>query len=79
LLGKNPRQLDRINETMDGCLVRHNHAKTPIDVACWDIFGKSVDMPFCDLLGGRTNQELPLISSIYAGDPEDMRARVQIP
>lgn len=64
---------------MDGCLVRHNHAKTPIDVACWDIFGKSVDMPFCDLLGGRTNQELPLISSIYAGDPEDMRARVQIP
>ena len=78
LLGKNPRQLDRINETMDGCLVGHNHAKTPIDVACWDIFGKSVDMPVCDLLGGRTNQALPLISSIYAGDPEDMRARVQI-
>ena len=78
LLGKNPRQLDRIIETMDGWLVGHNHAKTPIDVACWDIFGKSVDMPVCDLLGGRTNQALPLIPSIYAGDPEDMRARVQI-
>ena len=77
LLGKDPRHCDRINGEMDGALVGHNHAKTPIDVACWDIFGKSVDMPVCDLLGGRTAQDLPIISSIYTGDPEDMRARVQ--
>jgi len=77
LLGQDPRHLDRINETMDGALVGHNHAKTPIDVACWDIFGKSVDMPVCDLLGGRTINALPLISSIYAGDPQDMRTRVR--
>jgi len=77
LLGQDPRHLDRINETMDGALVGHNHAKTPIDVACWDIFGKSVEMPVCDLLGGRTIDVLPLISSIYAGDPEEMRARVR--
>ena len=50
LLGKDPRHLDRINEVMDNSLVGHNHAKTPIDVACWDIFGKSVGMPVCDLL-----------------------------
>ncbi|MCS5592316.1 MAG: mandelate racemase/muconate lactonizing enzyme family protein [Gammaproteobacteria bacterium] len=78
LLGKDPRQLDRINETMDGSLKGHNHAKTPIDVACWDIFGKSVEMPVCDLLGGRVNKPLALISSIYAGDADDMRARVQL-
>jgi L-alanine-DL-glutamate epimerase-like enolase superfamily enzyme len=78
LLGQDPRHMDRINETMDGALIGHNHAKTPIDVACWDIFGKSVDMPVCDLLGGRTINELPLISSIYAGEPEDMRARVRV-
>jgi len=77
LLGQDPRHLDRINETMDGALVGHNHAKTPIDVACWDIFGKSVDMPVCDLLGGRTINALPLISSIYAGDPQDMRTRAR--
>jgi len=77
LLGKDPRHLDRVNETMDGALVGHNHAKTALDVACWDVFGKSVGMPVCDLLGGRTNQALPLISSIYTGDPDDMRARVQ--
>lgn len=76
LLGLDPRHLDRINEAMDAALVGHNHAKTPIDVACWDVFGKAVGMSVCDLLGGRTNQRLPLISSIYAGEPEEMRRRV---
>ncbi|MEM7028576.1 MAG: mandelate racemase/muconate lactonizing enzyme family protein [Chloroflexota bacterium] len=77
LLGRDPRHFDRINEAMDEALVGHLHAKTPIDVACWDIFGKSVEMPVCDLLGGRTKVKLPIISSIYAGDPDDMRQRVQ--
>ncbi len=77
LLGRDPRHVDRINEAMDEALVGHNHAKTPIDVACWDIFGKSVGMSVCDLLGGRTSVKMPIISSIYTGTPEEMRQRVQ--
>ncbi len=76
LLGADPRMVDRINQTMDETLVGHLHAKTAIDVACWDLFGKSVDMPVCDLLGGRTSDPVPLISSIHAGDPDDMKQRV---
>ncbi|MCH1580033.1 MAG: mandelate racemase/muconate lactonizing enzyme family protein [Luminiphilus sp.] len=76
LLGRDPRQVDRINDAMDQALVGHNHAKTPLDIACWDIFGKSVDLPVCELLGGSTGVPMPAISSIYAGDPEDMRSRV---
>ncbi len=76
LLGHDPRRVDRINELMDQALVGHNHAKAALDLACWDIFGKSVDMPVCDLLGGSTGISMPTISSIYAGDPDNMRARV---
>ena len=76
LLGRDPRRVDRINDLMDATLVGHNHAKTPLDVACWDIFGKSVGLPVCELLGGSTGIPMPMISSIYAGDPEDMRRRV---
>lgn len=76
LLGRDPRQMDRINEAMDEALLGHNHAKSAIDLACWDLFGKSVNMPVCELLGGSTGKRLPVISSIYAGSPEDMRARV---
>ena len=76
LLGLDPRQVDRINDAMDDALVGHNHAKTALDVACWDIFGKSVGLPVCELLGGFTGVPLPTISSIYAGEPEEMRRRV---
>jgi len=61
---------------MDDALVGHNHAKTTLDVACWDIFGKSVGLPVCELLGGSTGVPMPMISSIHAGDPEEMRGRV---
>jgi len=76
LIGSDPRQVDRINDRMDMALVGHHHAKTALDVACWDLFGKSVGLPVCDLLGGDTGYAMPIISSIYAGDPEDMRRRV---
>ncbi|AEM84141.1 mandelate racemase/muconate lactonizing enzyme family protein [Streptomyces violaceusniger] len=76
LLGRDPRQTDRIADLMDSILIGHNHAKTALDVACWDAFGKSVGLPVCELLGGSTDVPLPMISSIHAGDPEEMRARV---
>lgn len=76
LIGRDPRQFERIGDAMDQVLAGHNHAKTAIDIACWDLFGKSVNRPVCELLGGATGQRMPTISSIYAGPPEEMRARV---
>lgn len=76
LLGRDPRQTERIYDAMDEVLVGHAHAKAAIDAACWDLFGKSVNLPVCELLGGSTGAPMAMISSIYAGDPEDMRARV---
>ncbi|ART70789.1 mandelate racemase [Mycobacterium dioxanotrophicus] len=76
LLGRDPRQVDRISELMDETLLGHNDAKAALDIACWDLLGKSVGLPVCELLGGSTNIPLPLISSIHTGEPEEMRARV---
>ncbi|MEM7255909.1 MAG: mandelate racemase/muconate lactonizing enzyme family protein [Pseudomonadota bacterium] len=76
LIGCDPRQTDRIYERMDQSLLGHLHAKTPLDVACWDILGQATGMPCWMLLGGSTGQRMPTISSIYAGTPEDMRERV---
>ena len=76
LLGADPRHVDRVNDLMDDVLAGHYHAKAPIDVACWDVFGKSTDLPVHALLGGSTGQPMATISSIGSGPPEDMRARV---
>lgn len=74
--GLDPRRLDRVNDAMDEALVGHAHAKTPIDVACWDLFGQAAEMPVCDLLGGRVEGPVPVISSIPADAPEAMRSNV---
>lgn len=76
LIGLDPRRSDRINDAMDAALLGHEHAKTALDIACWDIFGKSVGLPVCDLLGGRTQTGLPRISSIGVCKPEEMRSLV---
>ncbi|KAJ9663866.1 hypothetical protein H2198_000626 [Neophaeococcomyces mojaviensis] len=76
LLGLDPRMVDRINDAMDAALVGHEHAKTALDVACWDIFGKWTGLPVCDLLGGRTGVKMPVISSIPVAEPEAMRRHV---
>ncbi len=76
VLGLDPRCLDVVNATMDSHLVANPGAKTAIDIACWDIFGKSVGLPVCDLLGGRVEGSIPLISSISSDEPQTMRSQV---
>ena len=61
---------------MDQHLAGHNHAKAAVDLAFWDLAGKALGLPVHALLGGSTGQRMPVISSIHAGSPEDMRACV---
>ena len=76
LIGLDPRRVDRINDVMDDALVGHEHAKAALDVACWDIFGKSTGLPVCDLLGGRTDAKLPVIASVPVCKPKGMRSHI---
>ena len=76
VLGLDPRVPERVNDAMDAALVGHNHVKTPIDVACWDIAAKSAGLAVCDPFGGRVPGRVPVISSIGSDTPEAMRANV---
>ncbi|MEO1613372.1 MAG: mandelate racemase/muconate lactonizing enzyme family protein [Pseudomonadota bacterium] len=76
ILGLDPFGTERVGEAMDAALVGHNHVKSPIDVACWDIVGKATGRPVCDLLGGPVEGRFPIISSIGGDAPEAMRAKV---
>lgn len=76
LIGLDPRRVDRINDAMDAALLGNETAKSAIDIACWDIFGKSVGLPVCELLGGRTNANLSVLPSIPVADAEGTRKLV---
>lgn len=76
LMGQDPRDVERLWDRMEQGLMGHNHAKTAIDVALWDVTGKAYGVPCYTLLGGSTGLRMPTISSIPADDPEEMRANV---
>ena len=51
LIGLNVENLNLINETMDATLSGHAYAKSVVDIACWDAYGKVVNQPVYTLLG----------------------------
>src|SRR6476620_11591062 len=76
LLGEDPRQLTRLNRTMDAALKGHPYVKSGIDIACWDVLGQATGMPVCELLGGRYGEDVHLYRAISQQSPEEMAAKV---
>lgn len=76
LIGADPTQLGVLNQLMDARLKGHPHVKSPLDVACWDIFGQAAGVPVCSLLGGRFGAEVVLYRAISKDSPENMAAKV---
>ena len=76
LLGQDPTRIRSVNNLMDSTLGGHNYLKSPIDIACWDIFGKACGKPVATLLGGRRVEDYPLYRAISQGTPEQMAEAV---
>ena len=63
-LGQDPRQVNRLSKTLmdsvslDGGHI-HRTAVAAIEVACWDILGKSLGVPIYQLLGGKLRESVP--------------------
>ncbi|NND01258.1 MAG: mandelate racemase/muconate lactonizing enzyme family protein [Acidimicrobiia bacterium] len=74
--GLDPRRLDVLNAAMDVALPGHGYAKSAIDIACWDILGKSTGLPVYELLGGDTDEHVTIQSSIGTDTPEAMLADI---
>lgn len=74
LIGQDASQVNVINQTMDDALFGHGYAKTPIDIACWDLLGKKSGQSISRLLGGRFQGEIPAYASIPISDPQTMVA-----
>lgn len=70
VLGKDPRNIRQIHQIMNQTLKNNGAAKAAIDIACYDILGKSAGLPVYSLLGGRKSSQ-PMIPKVLSiGDPE---------
>lgn len=76
LIGESPLELGRIDQTMDRALAGHTYARSPLDIACWDILGKASGLPVCALLGGHFGGPIDLVNGVPTDTPEAMAEAV---
>jgi L-alanine-DL-glutamate epimerase-like enolase superfamily enzyme len=72
LLGVDARGISGVHRAMDAVLLGGDYAKSAIDVACWDILGRTLGAPICTLLGGALQESFPLYEAVPLGSPESM-------
>ncbi|WP_300068503.1 enolase C-terminal domain-like protein [uncultured Ruegeria sp.] len=73
VLGLDPRRVLEVERAMDTALPGHLYAKSPIDMACWDIAGQSAGLSIADLMGGGSRTPRPIASSVGAKTAEETR------
>lgn len=67
LIGKDFTKVEELRQLM-GNLVRGNHfARAAVEMALFDLLGKTRDVPVYDLLGGKVRDQIPLSWSLASG------------
>ena len=77
LLGTDPSELGKVNWAMDRALMGHPFAKSPLDIACWDLAGQAAGAPLCKMLGGRFGESVALYRAISRESPEEMAEKIR--
>lgn len=72
IIDLDPFDLELIWEKMDYIAPTYPMSKAAIDIALWDIMGKSLDVPVYRLLGGSTARRFPVVELIGLGTPEEV-------
>ena len=68
LIGQDPRNIERLQSELIGYVgfvgsSAEMRGASAIDIALWDIFGQSVGLPLCDLLGGRVRDRIKVYNT----------------
>jgi len=72
VLNEDPFRISYLVHKMDAALEGVEEAKAGIEMALWDIVGKTLGTPVYNLLGGKVRERIPLSYSIPFGKPEEM-------
>ena len=70
LTGEDPRDIERLTIKMRRTLAGNPFTKSGVEIALWDILGKSVGLPVYRLLGGAVRARIPIKMSVSGASPE---------
>jgi L-Ala-D/L-Glu epimerase len=79
IIGKDPFDLEGINHIWDREIftVGNQAARAGVELALWDIQGKALGRPVCDLIGGHARPALQEVVSMGWEDPESLAKSVR--
>ena len=72
VVGEDPFRIAHLVRKMDAALDGVEEAKAGVEMALWDIVGKSLGTPVYNLLGGKVRDRIPLSYSVPFGEPAQM-------
>src|SRR5215471_17025740 len=70
LAGEDPRDIERLTAKIRRGVAANPFTKSGLEIALWDILGKSVGLPVYRLLGGRIREMVPIKMSVSGVAPE---------
>ncbi len=70
IIGLDPTKLTVVNAAMSSAMTGHTEGKAALDIACWDLMGKKLDMSIVDLLGGARMTDVVTYHVVGIGSPE---------
>ncbi len=76
LEGENPFNVDLIHKKMDEAVLGNPVAKSAVDFALYDIMGKVLNVPVCDLIGGSYADKYPTNAAVLGIDTPEAMARI---
>lgn len=68
ILGENPFNIEKIRYKMDINVAQNDIAKGLLDMACYDLMGRTMNKPVCDIIGEKNVTEIPLTALIPLTD-----------
>ncbi len=72
IIDENPLNIERIHDLMDEMIFGVSTAKAAIDIACYDVAGKSAGLPVYMLIGGRYRESMAITHVLSIDTPENM-------
>ena len=76
LIGADPTNINEIHRLMDAIIRNQHMTKAAIDMACYDIWGKSINTPVHKLLGGKRRDAMRCMWSAGGATPEEAAASI---
>jgi muconate cycloisomerase len=69
VMGEDPRDIERLTVKMRRAVTGNPFTKSGMEMALWDILGKSAGLPVYRLLGGKVRATVPIKMSVSGLDP----------